>query len=118
MERNDLGQVLAVSAADIDAMDWVDDPTRAGVRHKVLWQSGATVLGLMMIDAGAVNPEHTHHGAHHHILMLSGTATMLGRGGQQGPTCTSHRAFPTRPPTPRTNRAPSSTPIGGRGPAG
>jgi quercetin dioxygenase-like cupin family protein len=84
MERNDLGQVLAVSAADIDAMDWVDDPARAGVHHKVLWQSGATVLGLMMIDAGAVNPEHTHHGAHHHILMLSGTATMLGKEWEAG----------------------------------
>ncbi len=79
MERNDLGQVLAVSAADIDAMDWVEDPDRPGVSHKVLWQSGATVLGLMRINAGGVNPEHTHHGAHHHILMLSGECTMLGR---------------------------------------
>jgi quercetin dioxygenase-like cupin family protein len=79
MERNDLGRVMAVSADEIDAMDWIEDGQRPGVRHKVLWQSGATVLGLMQIDPGSVNPEHTHHGAHHHILMLSGKCTMLGR---------------------------------------
>ncbi|MFN8126054.1 MAG: cupin domain-containing protein [Candidatus Nanopelagicales bacterium] len=84
MERNDLGHVIAATATDIDAMDWIADPDRPGVRHKVLWQSGATVLGLMEIAPGGVNPEHTHHGAHHHILILSGNCTMLGRDMDEG----------------------------------
>ena len=49
------------------------------MRHKVLWQSGTTVLGLMTIDPGASNPQHVHHGAHHHILVLDGECQMLGK---------------------------------------
>lgn len=79
MDRNDLGQVIVHMPADIEAIDWVQHGQDAGVRYKVLWQSGTTVLGLMEIAPGAVNPEHTHHGAHHHILMLSGECRMLGR---------------------------------------
>lgn len=79
MERNDLGKVIAHSAAEIEAIPWVDNPDLAGVRQKVLWQSGTTVLGLMSIDAGARNPMHTHHGAHHHILMLQGECEMMGK---------------------------------------
>lgn len=78
MDRNDLGHVIVHTPPDIDAIDWVDSGT-PGVRYKVLWQSGTTVLGLMQIDAGVTNPEHTHHGAHHHILILSGGCTMLGK---------------------------------------
>lgn len=84
MERNDLGRVIVNTPEDIDAIDWIAHGDQPGVRYKVLWQSGTTVLGLMQIDAGAANPEHTHHGAHHHILMLSGTCRMLGRALGQG----------------------------------
>ncbi len=79
MERNDLGRLIVDSPQDIEAIEWIAHGTAPGVRHKVLWQSGTTVLGLMQIDAGAENPEHTHHGAHHHILMLSGSCRMVGR---------------------------------------
>ncbi|MEI2716019.1 MAG: cupin domain-containing protein [Candidatus Nanopelagicales bacterium] len=79
MERNDLGRVIVDSAADIDAIEWIANDATPGVRHKVLWQSGATVLGLMQIDGGAINPEHTHHAAHHHILILDGTCHMMGK---------------------------------------
>lgn len=79
MDRNDLGRVIVHTPHDIDAIDWVAHGDLDGVRYKVLWQSGATVLGLMQIDPGAANPEHTHHGAHHHILMLSGNCRMLGK---------------------------------------
>ncbi len=79
MDRNDLGRVIVNTPPDIEAIDWIPQEPQKGVRYKVLWQSGTTVLGLMQIDAGAQNPEHTHHGAHHHILVLSGTCRMLGR---------------------------------------
>lgn len=79
MERNDLGRLIVNSPQDIEAIEWRQHGEQPGVRYKVLWQSGTTVLGLMQIDAGASNPEHTHHGAHHHILMLSGSCRMVGR---------------------------------------
>ena len=79
MDRNDLGRVIVNTPPDIDAIDWIPHGDQAGVRYKVLWQSGTTVLGLMQMDPGAQNAEHTHAGAHHHILMLTGTCHMLGR---------------------------------------
>lgn len=84
MERNDLGRLIVDSPEDIEAIEWISHGEAPGVRHKVLWQSGTTVLGLMQIDGGAQNPEHTHHGAHHHILMLSGSCRMVGRELPEG----------------------------------
>lgn len=75
--RDDLGTVLIATGQDIDAMPWTTP--LPGVHQKVLWQSGDTTLGLMKIDAGHENPEHVHHAAHHHILVLEGESTMLGR---------------------------------------
>lgn len=77
--RDDLGHLILLAGADVEAMPW--EPLRGlvGVRHKVLWQSGDTVIGFIRVDSGAVKPEHTHHGAHHHILITQGSATMLGR---------------------------------------
>lgn len=78
-ERNDLGHLIVATAADVDSIEWVADDNHPGVRHKVLWQSGATVLGLMEVDPGAENPQHSHHAAHHHILILAGSCQMLGK---------------------------------------
>lgn len=77
MTRDDLGRVIVATAADIDSRPW--QPVTAGVDHKVLWQSGDTTLGLMRVAGGAENPEHTHHAAHHHILVLEGECTILGK---------------------------------------
>jgi quercetin dioxygenase-like cupin family protein len=77
MNRDDLGRVIVATAADVEAAEW--QTVLPGVEHKVLWQSGDTSLGLMRVAPGAENPEHSHHAAHHHIYVLSGEATMLGR---------------------------------------
>lgn len=77
MSRDDLGRVIVATGADIENVEWESE--QPGVEHKVLWRSGDTTLGLMRVAAGAENPEHTHHAAHHHILMLSGECTMLGK---------------------------------------
>lgn len=79
MNRDDLGTLIVASGPDIDAMDWEDVPDVPGVHRKTLWQSGDVVLGLMRVDEGHENPEHTHHAAHHHILVLEGESTMVGR---------------------------------------
>ena len=75
--RDDLGKVLVATGAEIDDMPW--STLMAGVHQKILWQSGDTTLGLMKVDPGHENPEHVHHAAHHHILVLSGEATMIGK---------------------------------------
>lgn len=79
MNRDDLGKLLVTTADDVAAMEWQNQPGLPGVQHKVLWQSGDVTVGLMKVEAGAVNPEHTHHAAHHHILMLDGECSMVGR---------------------------------------
>jgi quercetin dioxygenase-like cupin family protein len=77
MNRDDLGKLIVASGPDIEAMDW--STLMSGVHQKTLWQSGDTTLGLMRVDEGHENPEHTHHAAHHHILILEGECSMLGR---------------------------------------
>lgn len=77
MTRDDLGRLIVATGSDIDGMEWED--VLPGVRQKVLWRSGDTSLGLMKVDAGHENPEHAHHAAHHHILVLEGECTMLGK---------------------------------------
>lgn len=76
--RNDLGHLLVRSAAEIDAMPWEPIGT-PGVEHKVLWQSGDVVIGLIRVAAGARKPEHVHLGAHHHIFLTHGVCDMVGR---------------------------------------
>lgn len=77
MTRDDLGRLIVATGAEIDGMDWED--VLPGVHQKVLWRSGDTSLGLMKVDTGHENPEHAHHAAHHHILILDGECTMLGK---------------------------------------
>jgi uncharacterized RmlC-like cupin family protein len=79
MSRDDLGKLIVASGADIDAMPWQAIGNIPGVYSKTLWQSGDVTLGLMRVDEGAENPEHVHHAAHHHILVLEGECTMVGR---------------------------------------
>jgi quercetin dioxygenase-like cupin family protein len=75
--RDDLGRLLVRTTDEIAATPW--EAIRPGVQQKVLWRSGDVVLGLMRIAPGAENPEHVHLGAHHHILMTSGSCDMVGR---------------------------------------
>lgn len=81
--RNDLGTLLVRTAAEIESVPW--EPLGvAGVAHKVLWQSGDIVIGLIRVDAAATKPEHVHHRAHHHIWITRGSADMVGRTVAEG----------------------------------
>jgi quercetin dioxygenase-like cupin family protein len=77
--RDDLGQLIVASSAEVDALPWQPLGNTPGVSHKVLWRSGDVVLGLIRLEPGAENPAHVHQGAHHHILVTHGSATMIGR---------------------------------------
>jgi quercetin dioxygenase-like cupin family protein len=77
--RDDLGKVIVRTAAELAATPWEDLPGIEGATHKVLWQSGAVSIGMIRVEAGRTKPEHTHHGAHHHMLITQGSCVMLGR---------------------------------------
>ena len=79
MDRDDLGQLIVMSAAEVDDIPWKDHGSGPGVRQKTLWQSGPVLLGLMQMDRGTENPIHVHEVAQHHILVTQGEATMLGK---------------------------------------
>lgn len=77
--RDDLGKVLVLTAAQLDEMPWEELRGIDGATHKVLWQSGNVVIGLIRVEAGSTKPEHTHHGAHHHMFITHGSCVMLGQ---------------------------------------
>ena len=76
--RDDLGRVLLLTSAALAEQPLEDLRGIEGATHKVLWQHGATVIGLIKVEAGRTKPEHTHHGAHHHMLITRGSCGMLG----------------------------------------
>lgn len=82
--REDLGRVLVRTAASLDAEPWEELRGIDGAAHKVLWQSGDTVIGLIRVETGSSKPEHTHHGAHHHMLITRGSCVMLGQRVEEG----------------------------------
>ena len=88
--RNDLGMVLVRTSEQLAAEPWEDFRGIEGAAHKVLWQSGATVIGLIRVEAGRSKPEHTHHGAHHHMLVTRGSCVMLGQRVEVGPAPDDH----------------------------
>ncbi len=77
--RDDLGHLVVLSKNEVDEKPWKPLGDLPGVTHKLLWRSGDVVLGLMRLEPGAENPAHVHQGAHHHILITQGSATMIGR---------------------------------------
>lgn len=77
--RDDMGQLLVLAAGAVDALPWQQLPEQAGAFSKVLWRSGDVAVGLIRVDPGAEMAAHVHHGAHHHIWVVSGSATMVGQ---------------------------------------
>ncbi len=55
-----------------------------GVRHRVLWRDGTSFAGVLTIDAGPRLGAHTHRVNHHHIWVIDGHATILGRDVHAG----------------------------------
>ena len=77
--RDDMGRLMVLGASDVEALEWDPMPGQTGVFSKILWRSGDVAIGLIRVDAGAHKGAHVHHGAHHHIWVVSGTATMVGQ---------------------------------------
>lgn len=77
--RDDLGRLILLTSAEVDEKRWKPLGESPGVTHKVLWRSGDVVLGMFRLEAGAVEPEHVHQGAHHHFLVTQGSARIVDR---------------------------------------
>ena len=77
--REDLGRIIVTTASALDAEPWTELRGIDGVAHKVLWESGDVSIGLIRVEPGNHKPEHTHHGAHHHMLITRGSCVMLGQ---------------------------------------
>jgi mannose-6-phosphate isomerase-like protein (cupin superfamily) len=82
--RDDLGKVLVLTVSQLQEMPWEELRGIEGATHKVLWQSGAVVIGLIRVEPGRVKPPHTHHGAHHHMFITRGSCVMLGQRVDEG----------------------------------
>ena len=69
---------VVLAAAAIAAMD--DEPLgpMPGVRHRVLWRGGASMAGVLTVDAGHRLGAHAHRRHHHHMWVIDGRADVLG----------------------------------------
>ncbi len=71
--------LVTLTPDDIDAIAWQPVTGCPGVRAKEWWRHGDVVDALISYEAGAGTPGVPHLAAHHHVWVISGTATVAGR---------------------------------------
>jgi quercetin dioxygenase-like cupin family protein len=72
--------IFTATAESIEQQRWQPLPqVGAGVAHKVLWQAGRSIAGIMRIEPHGKVEWHSHRLAHHHIWVLQGTVDVAGR---------------------------------------
>jgi len=49
-----------------------------GVTHRVLWHDGASMAGVLTVEAGHRLGSHTHRVNEHHMWVVAGRARILG----------------------------------------
>jgi hypothetical protein len=70
---------LFLDRAALELLRWDPVPGCPGVFDKELWCDGDFVHALIRYEFGAASPGRPHLAAHHHLWILSGTATIAGR---------------------------------------
>lgn len=88
--------VRVLGPAEIDRLPWTEVPDCAGVRVTEMWRSGEMHDALIAYQPGASTPGPPHPGAHHHIWVIAGSASVAGRRVVAGsyvyvPPDTAHR---------------------------
>jgi quercetin dioxygenase-like cupin family protein len=68
---------VVLDAAGVAALELQPLGNLDGVRHRVLWQDGVSMAGVLTVDAGRNLGAHTHRENHHHIWVLQGRARIL-----------------------------------------
>jgi ChrR Cupin-like domain len=76
--RETANTLQTMRPADIDALPWRPVPGCPGVVAKDLWRSGDLHDALISYEPGAGTPGNPHAGAHHHIWVVSGSASIAG----------------------------------------
>ncbi len=72
------GKIRVLDATAVEALEWRPLRGQPDAKHKVLWQSGQMVVGLLRLDPGAGEPGHAHPDADHHVWVVQGTARIGG----------------------------------------
>ena len=76
---------IALSALEIESLPW--EPLAAvgrGVEHRVLWQSGNSMAGIMRIAPGGEVSSHAHRRSHHHLWVLDGHGRTVDHDLERG----------------------------------
>lgn len=71
-------QPTVLTGPDVARLASVPLDSLSGVQHRVLWQDGWSMAGVLTIDAGERLGMHAHRINHHHIWVLEGTASICG----------------------------------------
>lgn len=77
--RVEPGTILSLTRDEIDRLEWRAVPGCPGVLAKDLWRSGDLHDALISYPPHSGTPGRPHTGAHHHIWVVSGSATIAGR---------------------------------------
>ena len=64
---------------EIAQTPWQCVPGCPGVQEKELWRSGDAVDALIQYEPESFTPGHHHRAGHHHIWVISGSATIGDR---------------------------------------
>ena len=54
-------------------------PGMESAPSKLLWRSGDSVAGVMVVEPGSALSVHRHSEAHHHVWVVDGACTIRGR---------------------------------------
>ncbi len=77
--RKRTGFAVVQTPEDIEALEWHEMDGYPGVSYKLLWEAGFSRAGVLRVPAGVQMAPHGHEHGHHHVWVLDGAATILGR---------------------------------------
>lgn len=77
--RSASDMLITLSPVEVDQLPWQPVPGCPGVRAKELWRAEDFVQALIVLEPGARIPGVPHLGAHHHIWVISGEASISGK---------------------------------------
>jgi len=79
MTTTNLPAGVVLTDEDIAALPEVPLGPGDGVSHRVLWSDDSSTAGVLTVGPGARLGVHVHGANNHHIWVLRGHATILGR---------------------------------------
>lgn len=65
-----------LAAHAVEQLPWEDLHGVPGVRTKVLWRSGGSLAGILLMESGASLGSHAHPEGHHHVYIVEGRCTV------------------------------------------